>query len=74
MMQDAFGGRAAQCVENAVVSRRRHGNEISFDFCGSLEDRFDHVSLPNLDVHRNCGQVRRVARLARASPREEMDG
>ena len=55
MTHDALGGRAAQRVENAVVSRCRHGNEISIDLRGSLEDGFDHVSLPDHDVHRNCG-------------------
>ncbi len=49
-------GRAAQCVENAVASRRRHGNKISIDLYGGLEDRFDHVSLPNLDDRRNSGR------------------
>ena len=56
MTQNAFGGRAAHCVENAVVSSRRHGNEISIDLCSGLKDRFDHVSLPNLCVRRNYGR------------------
>ena len=55
MAQDALGGRAAQYIEDAVVSRRRHSNKISIDLGSGLQDRFDRVSPPNLHVHRHYG-------------------
>jgi hypothetical protein len=48
MTQDPLGGRAAQCVENAVVSRRWHGNKISI--LGHVENEMSPLAGSQVSV------------------------
>ena len=39
MPDDALGGAAAQGIENAVMPRRRHADQVGVEFDGRVDDR-----------------------------------
>ena len=44
MADHALGRAAAQRIEDAVVSRRRHGNGVDIEFDGGVHDRLHDVA------------------------------
>src|SRR5262249_3922187 len=69
---DALGGAAAQCVENAVMPRRRHADQIAVEFDGRLHDRLYDRTGAN-DHRWQAGRVRDNRR-RRLSDVKEIDG
>ncbi len=57
MTDHALGRAAAQRVEDAVVSRRRHGDGVDVKFDGGVHDRFHDVA--GSKDHRQQGARRR---------------